>query len=230
MSDAQFRPQREHWSSMLRRGFMPSVGAGSSLVAAAIVAVIAFTGVVAFHGWPRAQARADGPAATLAPATRADDGRSVARPARLAAAASAGVVATPARRASRVRPNRSPGSGRSPVGTPVAARGGDTTPSRPAPSTPSAPAQPVATSPAPAAAPAQQQPAPSGNPVPSLPSVPAPSVPQRPVGTVVETVRHVVPPVPAPAPLQPVVGTVNQTVDGAAATVDGVVGGLLKPR
>src|SRR3954452_3617536 len=123
MSDAQIRVQREHRSSMLRRGFMPSVGAGSSVVAAAIVAVIAFTGGVAFHGWPRAQARADGPAATLAPATRVDDGRSAARPARLAAAASAGVVATPVRRASRARPGASTPGARPRVGTPVATRG-----------------------------------------------------------------------------------------------------------
>src|SRR4051794_7615557 len=88
---------------MLRRGLMPSVGAGSSLVAAAVVAVIAFTGVVAFRGWPRTQALADGRPATLAPARLADDGRSAARPARLAAGRTAGVARTPVRRTSRPR-------------------------------------------------------------------------------------------------------------------------------
>lgn len=217
---------------------MPSVGAGSSLVAAAVVAVIAFTGVVAFRGWPRTQALADGRPATLAPARLVDDGRSAARPARLAAAGTAGVASPAGRRASRPRAT-APRSAAGPAPAalaPVATRGRATTPSAPAARAP-APVQPVASTPAPSAPPAASAPAsrPASNPpapsvpsvpVPSVPSVPVPAVPQRTVGTLVDTVQRVVP--PAPAPLQPAVSAVNQTLDHTAATVDGVVDGATK--
>jgi hypothetical protein len=212
------------------RGFLPSLGAGGSLVGASLVVAAILSSVIAFQGWPAGVLGGDGGSVALegTPAARPAPDRTQAAP-----ATRVDGVTTPAVARRRGAARRAAGSG------PTGRRRG------------SAPVRrPVATKPAPAAsAPAAPAPAgPSGgggssappsSPHSTPPSQPPSSppggsgpLPDRPVGSVVDTVQQVVPPVP-PA-VQPVVDTVNQVADDTASTVDdtvgtvnGVVGGLL---
>jgi hypothetical protein len=208
------------------RGFLPSLGAGGSLVAAALVVAAIVSGLFAFQGWPGADAAgADGGAVVLGDARGGVDARTVSAPA-----------ASPASRPVRVA--SAPGVvRRSRGGSASGRRTGAVVPraASPAP-TPSAPAtRPpggrAATAPPPAAhTPEAGPPATPSTPGP-LP-VPVPAVPARPAGTIVDDVQQVVPPLAAP--VQPAVGAVNHVLDETAATVDdtvqgvtGTLGGLL---
>jgi hypothetical protein len=198
------------------RGFLPSLGAGGSLVGASLVVAAILSSVIAFQGWPGATAGGDGGSVTLqdraAPA--------VAKPVQATPATSAARVegATPAQARRRGATRRTTAPGPTPRrrgSAPAAPQTGGSAPVQ-SPASPASPS-PRGTEPAPTRStpPAQH---------PSQPT-PASPVPDRPVTTVVDTVQNAVPPLPQP--VQPVVDTVNQVADGAAMTVDDTVGGLL---
>src|SRR4051812_50082180 len=81
------------------RGFLPSVGAGSSLVGAVIVVAAILSGVIAFQGWPGMSGNASGADSVELKGAPAPAAPASARP--------ASVRATPTARASvpaRARP------------------------------------------------------------------------------------------------------------------------------
>jgi hypothetical protein len=205
------------------RGFLPSLGAGGSLVGASLVVAAILSSIIAFQGWPGGTSGADGGSVTL----RGPRPAPPVQRTRVAPAERATGAATPAtarRRGSTRRTAVSGPTARRRGSTPAVPRSGVSAPApsttSPAPAPASAPSSPAKAKPS--------APAPSSGggttPAPSQPPVTAP-LPDRAVTTVVDTVQQAVPPVP-PA-VQPVVDAVNQVVDGAAATVDDTVGGLL---
>jgi hypothetical protein len=213
------------------RGLLPSLGAGGSLIAAALCALAVFGGVLAFRGDRPGTAHASSGELTVpagavrartASRSRLHDVIALARAA--VAAPRPAAVRRPVRRRARLTAPR-PRSVTRPAAPPTTPR---TTPVT-APATPAPAAPPAAATPA----------------VPDLPSPP--------VVTGSGTVRHVVQqtrttaqpvvdaaPAPVRAPVEQVAetveqvaGTVDQTVDGLTGTVDQTVGGLtgsLLPR
>jgi hypothetical protein len=219
----------------MRRGLVPSLGAGGSLVAAAVVGVLLLSGVVAFRGWPGAGAAHASAGAALAPAravAATDQAPRLRHPLALIAKARPAPVAR--RRTSAALPhvpNAAPAHTRA---TPRAA-------AHAAPAPRHRPAPPARTAPPPAPAPAPGHattPAatPTSRPAPERPLIPVPTpaptpvtpppvvVPQRPVTTVVDTVQRAVPRVPVvDATLDRTAATVDDVVDGATGTVEPVL-------
>ena len=204
------------------RGLAPSIGAGGTIVVAALCCLAFVSALLTFRSWPSAGGgRGEGSLQVRVPEAKAA-GRTAARPAPVVAAAR---VAPAARRSRGSR-----AGGRSATATPrVRFRGSAPRASAPA----AAPVRPAAPAPAPAAsAPAASQPtspAPTGG---SDPVVPAPRLPSggavgQTVGTVRDAVQQVTRPVPVPPAVQQPVDGALDAVQGVAGTVDGVTGPLL---
>jgi hypothetical protein len=210
------------------RGFLPSLGAGGSLVGASLVVAAILSSVIAFQGWPGMAGNGGGNGSvTLKDSRSAPPGPAPAlsRPAAGQATRTTGAAARPvARRRGAARGTAGP-TARRRGSTPVAPRTTSPAPSAPgsSPSTGSAPS-----SSAPPARPSAPRPTKPSSPPPSSPPsspIPANPLPDHPVSSVVDTVQKALP--PTPPVVQPVVDTVNQVADDAAGTVDGVVGGVL---
>jgi hypothetical protein len=215
------------------RGLLPSLGAGGSLVAAALVVAGIVSGMLVFDGWPgkggAAQAR-DGAVVLRAPRSGGDV-RAISAVHRAPGA----VVAGPSPRPARTRGATRRVTGAAPVARRRASRAVPqrvVAPARPVPPV----AQPAEPAPSHAAAAGSPAPSPARTPAPPVSGpgpipvpipVPVPTPPSRPVGSLVDQVHQVEQAVPVPAPVQPVVETVNDVLDGTAGTVDGVLGGLL---
>jgi hypothetical protein len=205
------------------RGLLPSLGAGGSLIAAALCALAVFGGVLAFRGDRPGTARASSGELTVpagAVRARTASSRRLDDVIALARAAVAAPRPAAARRPVRPRTRLAAPRPRS-----------NTRPAAPQTTPVSAPANPA--TPAPAAPPAAK--------TPSVPHLPSP-----PVVTGSGAVRHVVQqtrataqpvvdaaPAPVRAPVEQVAetveqvaGTVDHTVEGVTGTVDQTVGGL----
>jgi hypothetical protein len=206
------------------RGLLPSLGAGGSLIAAALCALAVFGGVLAFRGDRPGTARASSgdltvPAgavrARTASSERLEDVIALARAA--VAAPRPAAARRPVRPRSRTRAAPRPRSNTLPVAP-------QTTPV-------SAPANPA--TPAPAAPPAAATPAVPDLPLP--PVVTGSGAVQHVVQQTRATAQPIVDAAPAPvrAPVEQVAetveqvaGTVDHTVDGVTGTVDQTVDGL----
>jgi hypothetical protein len=191
---------------MRLRGLLPSLGAGGSLVGAAVVVLVVVSGLLAFDGWPGgASARGDEPTLVLAGPPRSVTAPGDAPgPAAAAAAAAAALATGDTAPAPRPPARRTPPAS-VPAGSPPA---------------------PVPPAPAPVAPPAPASPPPrgAGSPAPALP--PVTPVPDRPAGDVVEAVTELVPALPQA--VQPVADTATGVLGDAAVVVDGVAGGVLE--
>jgi hypothetical protein len=191
------------------RGLAPSLGAGGSLIVAALCCLLFATALVTFRDWPGRDEALPGGTVTMTPPAAKVAGRVASGPA--APAAATPVAAAPARERTRAtRPARRGGTRR---GSAVPPAPGGTSP-------------PAATVPAPSTAPAAQ---PAAQPGPAAPA-PAPARPEpRPapgtVETIVKTGRDVVPPLPpvVDEPIRPVL----DTLQSAGRTVDETAGTLL---
>src|SRR5215218_11224788 len=193
------------------RGLAPSLGAGGSLVVAALCCLILGTAVLTFRDWPERGDTSPGGSITMTPPAAKAAGRAASGPS--APFAASVVVAAPARdRATGARPVRRSTPRRGAAAPPAPA--GTNPPPAAAPA-PAAPA-PAAAAPQPAAA------APPSAPV-AQPQAPAPAA--GPVEGVVETVREVEKPLPpvVQQPIQPVLDTVQEV----GRTVDETTGPLL---
>jgi hypothetical protein len=219
MSGGRAGGGREAFVGMRRAGLLPSVGAGGSLVAAGVTVALLASGLLAFRDWPGGAARgADGTAALPGvPVKKASARRSAARTAVRASAAR--VAAAPARH--RVRRAAADGG--------AIRRSSRTAPHAATPVTTPAPARatPVA-APGAASTPVSHARAAKPGPLPIATPVPVP-VPVPSVGSVQQTVsnvRHAVDPVvrALPQPVQAPVQQVGDVAQGAAGTVDGVLG------
>jgi hypothetical protein len=208
--------------TLRRRGLGPSLGAGGSLVVAAVCCLLLATALISFRDWPGRSEAAPGGTIAMpalsAPAAKAA-GRSASGPSAPAVAA----VASPsaATRSASSRPARRGGS---PLRSPAARRPAPAGTNPPASSAPVTPVAPVA-APAPEPAPAGLAPAAS---VPKQPVVVAPpAAPTTGVveGTVEQVRSRVEEPLPPAVqqPIEPVLDTVQQVT----RTVDGVTGQLL---
>jgi hypothetical protein len=197
------------------RGLLPSLGAGGSLIAAALCALAVFGGVLAFRGDRPGTAHASSgeltvPAgavrARIASRSRLHDVIALARAA--VAAPRPAAVRRPVRRRARLTAPR-PRSVTRPAAPPTTPR---TTPVT-APATPAPAAPPAAATPAPA--------------LPSPPVVAGSGAVQH----VVQQTRAAAQPVVdvAPAPVQAPVEQVADTVEQVAGTVDQTVDGLAGP-
>jgi hypothetical protein len=192
------------------RGLFPSLGAGGSLIAAALCALAVFGGTLAFRGDSPGTAEAnDGSIALPAGAVKA--ARTASAPARQPVLTARRTAATAI--ATATAPRRQARAGRrAAVSLPKPApRAGTTTPARTAP--------PTAEPPAPAAGGGTSRP-------------PEPiATPTGAVEQAVARTRAVARPVvdAAPAPVQAPVNSVADTVEQVAGTVDQTVGTLLKP-
>ena len=185
------------------RGLAPSIGAGGTIVAAGLCALLFVSALLTFRAWPDGGgSRADGALSLRVPELKASGRAPAPRPAVSVRQASA---PAPARASRGDRPARQ----RTRAATPRAAF------RAPAP-TVAAPA-PSAAAPAPAAT----RPATPVRPVTTTPARPAPGPLENSVASGRQPVEQAAPPVAAPA--DPVLDTVQQT----ARTVDGIVKPLL---
>jgi hypothetical protein len=190
------------------RGLVPSLGAGGSLVVAALCCLLLATAFISFRDWPgRGEATSGGTITMPAPPAKAA-GRAASGPSSPAAAAAAVPVTE---RAARRAPARRGSARRAPAAPQVPA--GTSPPAAPAPSAPVA-----------APAPAASQPAASA------PATPV-ADPQQPAGEpgrverLVEDIRKNTEPLPpvVKEPVQPVLDAVQDV----GQTVDDVTGPLL---
>jgi hypothetical protein len=198
---------------MKLRGLFPSLGAGGSLIAAAVCALAVFGGVLAFRGERPATAEANSGDLVV------PDGRVRAQ------TSSPGLVPTVltlAARGERVAATETSRRAQGRLRTPQTRRPGD----RPSVATPTQPpaSQPVASTP-PRSNPGARPPAAKPD-APTAP--PAPAVPTGNVQHVVEQTSAAVQPIveAAPAPVQAPVQQVTDTVQDVAGTVDQTVDGV----
>jgi hypothetical protein len=203
-----------------RRGILPSLGAGTSLIVAGVLCLAVISSIIAFRGFPGLDPRVARPPVRLA--TPAADGRGRSAPAPIVVGATAGsaTLAAPVR-----RPRAS--SARAHADRPAVRIG--SAPSSGSGSSPVAPVGDPVTAP-PVATPSASQPD-SGT------ETPEPTSRPRPVRQTVDRVRDAAAPVqppPVPPAAQPVVDeaagvvdTANDVVDQAAGAADDLIGGLL---
>jgi hypothetical protein len=200
-------------ATMGRRGILPSLGAGTSLIVAGVIGLAIVSSIIAFRGFPGLGPDVARPPLQLpAPAADGDGRDAAAEPIIIGAGPTRVTLPAPLRVRHRTRSSER------------AAR----TASQPRRTAP--PSTPLPTTPRPAT------PSPST----SAPASPSRSTPPaahpRPVRDAVDQARNVVPAVRTPAvppAVQPVadqvnqaVETVNNAVDAAAGVVDDAVGGL----
>jgi hypothetical protein len=193
-------------SKLRARGLAPSVGAGGSLILAAVCCVLAVSAMLAFHGWPGREAGpGDGQLVLRTPAGKAA-GRSAAGPASSAPSAARTAASTPggASAATRRRAPRTTTARPRAVTVPVTA---------PAPAS-------AGTGTTPAAAPASGGSG-SGSTPAAQPAAPGPVV------QVVDAGRQLAAPVTQALPA-PVAQPVQRTLD-TVRTVAGTVDGTLPP-
>jgi len=200
-----------------RRGILPSLGAGTSLIVAGVLCLAVISSLIAFRGFPGLGPDAARPPVRLA--TPAADGTGRRAPAPIVVGATAGSATLTA---PVLRPGAR-GSTRAHADGP-AVRIRTTPPARPGAS-PVAPVSDPVTVP-PEATPSAAQPG-TGTDAP-------PAERPRPVRQTVDRVRDVAAPVqppPVPPAAQPVVdeavGAADQVVDQAAGAADGLVGSVL---
>jgi hypothetical protein len=200
------------------RGLAPSLGAGGSLVVAALCCLLFATALMTFRDWPGRGEPSPGGTITMSPPAGKAAGRVASGPVPAVVAASAApVAATPGtRRDRRSAPRRAGRVPQVPANT----------------NSPAATAPAPAPVPAPAPAPAPPAPAPAAatQPAASAPQAPPAANPQpaRDPGLVertVETGREVTKPLPPvlQEPIQPVL----DTVQAVGKTVDDTVAPLL---
>jgi hypothetical protein len=203
-----------------RRGILPSLGAGTSLIVAGVLCLAVISSIIAFRGFPGLDPRDARPPVRLATPATDGPGRSAPAPIVVGATAGSATLAAPVR-----RPQAS--SARTHVDDPAVRIG--SAPSAGSGSSPVAPVSDPVTAP-PAATPSADEPD---------TGTPAPTARPRPVRQTVDRVRDVTAPVqppPVPPAVQPVVDqanglveTANDVVDQAAGTADDVLGGVLTP-
>jgi hypothetical protein len=203
-----------------RRGILPSLGAGTSLIVAGVLCLAVISSIIAFRGFPGLDPGIARPPVRLATPATDGPGRSAPAPIVVGATAGSTTPAAPVR-----RPQAS--STRTHVDDPAVRIGN-------APSAGSG-TSPVAPVTDPVTAPPEGTPSASGPD--SATDTPAPTSRPRPVRQTVDRVRDLTRPVQPPAAppvAQPVVDqasalveTANDVVDEAAGAVDDVVGGLL---
>ena len=192
------------------RGLAPSLGAGGSLVVAALCCLLFATALVTFHDWPGRGGTSPGGTITMAPPPSA----------KVAGRAASGPAAPVA--VSVVAPALSRRTARRPAGRPAPRRAGG------APQVPAGTNTPTSSAPVAAPAPAASQPAASAPQAPApvaAPTIPKPQPAAGPVETVVETGRELTKPLPpvVQQPIQPVLDTVQDV----GKTVDDTVAPLL---
>jgi hypothetical protein len=193
-----------------RRGILPSLGAGTSLIVAGALCLLVVSGWVAFRGFPGLGL--DGSAPPLQMARPVADPLSDRTPAIVLGAG--GPTLPAARVAPRARGTASVQRVR--VGT---VRTGVVAPApTPAPS----PAPVIGSDPAPSS------PAPAPGPATEVERTTPPAAPERPVRQTVDRVRDLVAPVTPtpPSAVQPVVDQVNGAVDQTVDAVDQTVGAV----
>jgi hypothetical protein len=196
-----------------RRGILPSLGAGTSLIVAGVLLLAVISSIIAFRGFPGLDPGVARPPVRLATPATDGTGRNAPAPIVVGVTAGSATLAAPAR-----RPRT--GSVRARADGPAVRIGG-------APSTGSG-----SPPPAPVSDPVREPPA--ATPSTDQPKTTAPAPASRPVRQTVDRVRDAasaVQPPPAPAAVQPVVdevvGTANEVVDQAAGTADDLVGSVL---
>ena len=191
---------------------MPSLGAGGSLVVAALGCLLLASAFISFRDWPGRGDASPGGTITMTPPASKAAGRAASGPSAPAAAVAAPVVD----RAAGVRSARRGATRR-------------TASTRPAP----AGTNPLAAAPAPApvAGPAPASPRPAAS-APAAPAAPVadPQPPAREPGRVeqiVEDVRKTTDPIPLPPAVKEPVQPVLETVEQVGRTVDETTGPLL---
>jgi hypothetical protein len=204
---------------MTLRGLFPSLGAGGSLIAAAVCAFAVLGGVLAFRGEAPATAEANSGAVVMPGGTLG------------VLTSSPGVVDTVvalAQSGQQAARSAAPQRRRQTV---ASVRHGGTRTAPPTRASPSPPAEtPTTDAPAPAPRPT---PAPEAPETPAAPE--APAIPRGTVQRTVEQTRGAVQPVvdtvpePVQAPVERVVDTVEDVAGTVDETVDGLTGALLPP-
>jgi hypothetical protein len=200
-----------------RRGILPSLGAGTSLIVAGVLCLAVISSLIAFRGFPGLGPDAARPPVRLATPAADGTGRSAPAPIVVGATAGSATLTVPVQRPGARGPTRTHADGPA-----VRIRNA---PSAGSGASPVAPVSDPVTVP-PEATPSAAQPG-TGTDT-------QPAERPRPVRQTVDRVRDVAAPVqppPAPPVVQPVVdevvGTANQVVDQAAGTADDLVGSVL---
>jgi hypothetical protein len=205
-----------------RRGILPSLGAGTSLIVAGVLLLAVVSSIIAFRGFPGLGPDVARPPLRLATPAAERTERTAPAPIVVGASAGAATLAAPVRRSG------ARGSARAHADGP-AVRIGTTAPDAPrsSPSSPAPVTDPVTLPPA--ATPSTARPD-NGTDT-------TPTARPRPVRQTVDRVRDVAAPVqppPVPPAAQPIadqaaglVDTANGVVDQAAGAADEVVGSLL---
>jgi hypothetical protein len=206
---------------MTLRGFFPSLGAGGSLIAAALCALAVFGGVIAFRGESAGTAEAN--SGDLVVPGRTVRGQKTSSPGIVNAVLALTTAGQDASRAERPRrPERTRRQS-------LAPRGGRTV----TPTTTPTPRPTTPASSAPTNSSGGSSKTPIPTPTPPVPSTPTPQVPSGTVERAVAETRSAAQPVvdavpaPAKAPVDQVVGTVENVAGTVDQTVDGVTGILL---
>jgi hypothetical protein len=206
---------RGHRERVGRRGILPSLGAGTSLIVAGVLCLIVVSGYVAFRGFPGLGLDGSQPPLRLARPV-ADDASPRARAIVIGAASpSLASIRVASRVRSEARAERARG-GSPRVGAPPPAQAPSSDPT-PTPTPTPAPAAGADLAP-PASSPVGEG---------QRTNQPAPQV--RPVRDTVDQVRNVLAPVAPPPPpaAQPVVDEVAGAVDQTVDAVDQTLGALL---
>jgi hypothetical protein len=206
-----------------RRGIIPSLGAGTSLIVAGVLLLAVVSSIIAFRGFPGLGPGAARPPVRLAAPAADRTGRTAPAPIVVGATLGSAALTAPVRRPAAHGSARAHADAPAVrIGTAPAGDGGSG-------SSPTPPvSDPVAETP-PAASPSTSRPGDGAQ--------STSSVQPRPVRRTVDRVRDVVPsvqPPPVPPAVQPVadeaagvVDTANDVVDQTAGVADDVVGGLL---
>jgi hypothetical protein len=204
-----------------RRGILPSLGAGTSLIVAGVLCLAVISSIIAFRGFPGLGPEAARPPVRLVAPAAEGRGRSAPAPIVVGATAGSATLAAPVRRPAARSSERAHADGPAVRIRIVPSTGSSSSPA--APVTDPAPVPPAAT---PSAA------APESD-TPPL----APAARPRPVRATVDRVRDAVAPLqppPAPPAAQPVtdqaaglVDTADHVVDQVADSADDVVGSVL---
>jgi hypothetical protein len=215
------------------RALISSIGAGGSLIAAALTAAALVAGVTAFRGWVDGAAEGGGGVVGMVGAEDDVAGRGererVAVAVRTAGPRAVVAAADRAPRRSLIdrRPDRDRrGVAMRPGAAPPPAGGG-------APAAPRPGREPAAAAPAPSRSgptqdPPAERPAPPSVPAPEVPEAP---VPQRPVSGVVQQTHEAAAPVvdALPEPVRPPVDAVTGALEDTAGLVDDTLAPLLRP-
>jgi hypothetical protein len=206
-----------------RRGILPSLGAGTSLIVAGVLLLAVVSSIIAFRGFPGLGPDAARPPVRLATPAADGTGRSAPAPIVVGATVGSATLAAPVR-----RPQAS--SARTHADGPAVRIGSAPSAGSGSGSSPVVPISDPVTSPPPAATPSAGEPD-AGT------ETPEPTSRPRPVRQTVDRVRDTVapvPPPPVPPAAQPIVDeasglvdTANDVVDQAAGVADDVIGGVL---